>query len=293
MTVDWALHAAVGTLALAATCACWLASRAWRVRRRAPLDPALASLSLPWPLRIALWPAMLLAPLVGRVMPAARSRRVLRELEGLGLAPPLTAPLWDALRLVHAAGAVVAVALIPGASAWWSGLAAAGGWAAGGLWLRRTRASQALAIGRELPGWLDLMTISVEAGATLTSGIRLILEQAPQTPLRGYFERVMREVRSGRPRAQAFSEVADMYAVESLGTLAAALAAAEGAGLSLGQVLRTQAAQRTAERFARAERLAMQAPVKMLGPLILCIFPCTFIVLAVPIAVRLKEALGT
>jgi tight adherence protein C len=132
----------------------------------------------------------------------------------------------------------------------------------------------------------------VEAGATLTSGIRLILEQAPPGALRGYFERVLREVRSGRPRAQAFAEVADAYAVESLGTLAAALAAAEGAGLSLGQVLRTQAAQRTAERFARAEKLAMQAPVKMLGPLILCIFPCTFIVIAVPIAVRLKEALG-
>jgi tight adherence protein C len=134
--------------------------------------------------------------------------------------------------------------------------------------------------------------VCVEAGATLTSGIRLILEQAPDSALRSYFERVLREVRSGRPRAQAFAEVADSFAVESLGTLAAALAAAEGAGLSLGQVLRTQAAQRTAERFARAERLAMQAPVKMLGPLILCIFPCTFIVIAVPIAVRLKEALG-
>jgi tight adherence protein C len=59
--------------------------------------------------------------------------------------------------------------------------------------------------------------------------------------------------------------------------------------MSLGQILRTQSEQRTAERFARAERLAMQAPVKMLGPLIFCIFPCTFIVLAVPIVVRMLE----
>jgi len=103
---------------------------------------------------------------------------------------------------------------------------------------------------------------------------------------------VLREIRGGRPRAEAFTHVAGIYGNESLTTLASALEHAESAGMSLGQVLRAQAEQRTAERFARAEKLAMQAPVKMLGPLILCIFPCTFIVIGVPIAVRLKEALG-
>lgn len=61
--------------------------------------------------------------------------------------------------------------------------------------------------------------------------------------------------------------------------------------MSLGGVLRAQASQRTAERFAEAEKLALQAPVKLLGPLILCIFPCTFIVLSVPVVVRLMEVL--
>ena len=63
--------------------------------------------------------------------------------------------------------------------------------------------------------------------------------------------------------------------------------------MSLGSVLRAQAAQRTKERFAAAEKLALQAPVKLLGPLILCIFPCTFIVLSVPVVVRLMEVLGS
>jgi tight adherence protein C len=63
--------------------------------------------------------------------------------------------------------------------------------------------------------------------------------------------------------------------------------------MSIGQVLRTQAEQRSTERFVRAEHQAMQAPVKMLGPLIFCIFPCTFIVLAIPIAHRLMEAFRT
>lgn len=291
MTADWNLWAAVTCFAMAAGCLGWTLSRAVRSTRHLGHGAAHASLPPAW--RLAAGPAALLAPAVGRALPAARARHLARELEALGFAPALPPAHWEAMRIVHAAAAALAVALLPGrAGTIWLLLAGATAYAAGGLWLRRVREAQVRTIGRELPAWLDLMTVCVEAGATLTSGIRLILEQAPPGPLRSYFERVLREVRSGRPRAQAFAEVAESFAVESLGTLAAALAAAEGAGLGLGQVLRTQAAQRTAERFARAERLAMQAPVKMLGPLILCIFPCTFIVIAVPIAVRLKEALG-
>ena len=61
-------------------------------------------------------------------------------------------------------------------------------------------------------------------------------------------------------------------------------------GGSLAGVLRSQADQRLNERFARAERLALEAPVKLLAPLILCIFPCTFLVLAFPVAIRFLES---
>jgi len=160
-------------------------------------------------------------------------------------------------------------------------------------WIHQRIADCERRIARELPPCLDLLTVCVEAGATLTAASRFIVEQAPEGPLRNYFDRVLREVRSGRGRAQAFVSVADSYGVECLSTLASALSHAEAAGMSIGQVLRTQAEQRSSERFVRAERQAMQAPVKMLGPLIFCIFPCTFIVLAVPIAYRLMEAFRT
>ena len=104
------------------------------------------------------------------------------------------------------------------------------------------------------------------------------------------FERVLREIRSGRTRVEALQHVARVYDSEGLTALASALLHSEGAGMSLGTLLRAQAQQRTAERHARAERLAMQAPVKLLGPLILCIFPCTFVVISVPIVVRILEA---
>lgn len=249
---------------------------------------------LPWLLQAALGPAQLLLPAIKLILGKQYAARLDRQLDSLDLSPPLQGHCWMAVRVVHGLALLLPALLLPGTLPSWLLLVlAAAGYGGGGVWLRRLRVARERSIAAELPAYLDLMTVCVEAGATLTSGVRLILAQSPDTPLRSYFERVLREVRSGRPRAEAFSHVAAAFGVESLSALAAALSAAEGAGLSLGQVLRTQAAQRTAERFARAEKLAMQAPVKMLGPLILCIFPCTFIVLAVPIAVRLKEAFAS
>jgi tight adherence protein C len=246
---------------------------------------------LPWMMRICAGPAEMLRPLVSLFVGRHWASRLERKLDSLDLCPPLDGKLWIGIRAVHGLLLASLVAVFPGAAPPVLLLAAVSlGYCLGGMWLRQLQRHRDQSISRELPAYLDLMTVCVEAGATLTSGVRLIVAQSPDTPLRSYFERVLREVRSGRPRAEAFSHVAGVLAVAHLSALAAALSAAEAAGLSLGEVLRTQAAQRTAERFAHAEKLAMQAPVKMLAPLILCIFPCTFIVLAVPIAVRLQEA---
>jgi tight adherence protein C len=73
-------------------------------------------------------------------------------------------------------------------------------------------------------------------------------------------------------------------------SLVLSLAQAERLGMSLGPLLRAQAERQSSERFARAETLAMQAPVRMLFPMVLCIFPCTFLVIGFPIAVKLMQA---
>jgi tight adherence protein C len=250
-------------------------------------------LRLPLPMRMVSPVAALVEPLVACILPDRWFSGTSRRLEALGLASSVDPVRWMALCMAEALVFGTVAMCASGGHAGLALLLAGAGYLHGGLWLKRQREIQQNQISRDLPGWLDLMTVSVEAGATLTAGLRLILARAPAGPLRDYFERVLREVRGGRPRAQAFSHVAEIYGVESLNTLASALTHAETSGMSLGQMLRTQAGQRTAERFSRAEKLAMQAPVKMLGPLIFCIFPCTFIVIGVPIAVRLKEALGT
>jgi tight adherence protein C len=274
-------------IAIAIATAVLLHSRTWK--RNSAADHT--GVSFPWVFAIFQWPALMLAPSISGFIPVAHEQRVLRTLDANSLYPRLTPALWLSMRIAQAF-CVAGLALVMfGADSWIAAaMAGAAAFSMGGIWLHRQDVERARRIARELPAYLDLLTVCVEAGATLTAGVRLVVAQAPDTPLRAYFERVLREVRSGRPRAEAFMHVAGIHGVESLTTLASALAHAEGSGMSLGQILRTQSEQRTAERFARAERLAMQAPVKMLGPLILCIFPCTFIVLAVPIVVRMMEA---
>lgn len=280
-------YTALGCIALGTGALILLILRRLGLRR----SSRLAEFRLPMLQRIAAPIATLLEPAVASLLFQDRVARSLRQLESLGLAPGLTAERWYALCVAEAL-LLATLAIIAGGGAWLGGLLGIAGYLHGGMWLRQQRDIRQRSVARELPAWLDLMTVCVEAGATLTAGLRLMITQAPGSPLRDYFERVLREIRGGRPRAQAFTHVAEIYGIESLATLASALSHAESSGMSLGEVLRAQSAQRTAERFARAEKLAMQAPVKMLGPLILCIFPCTFIVIGVPIAVRLKEALG-
>lgn len=274
-------------------CALGLLARALRSTATLPLRDA------PWPLFIRAFsgPARLLGPLVQAAVRESRLKRLRAQLEAADLYPGINPADWLAVRGIHALLAAMTASTVLLVVDAWSVAAvcfcAIIGYLAGGIWLRRLISEYERRIVRELPPYLDLLTVCVEAGATLTAAARMIIEQAPPSPLRKYFERVLREVRGGRTRSQAFVSVAESYAVESLSTLASALAHAEAAGMSIGSVLRSQSEQRNSERFMRAEKLAMEAPVKMLGPLIFCIFPCTFIVLAVPIAHRLLEVLRT
>jgi tight adherence protein C len=78
--------------------------------------------------------------------------------------------------------------------------------------------------------------------------------------------------------------------IPAVSSFVATLIQAEATGMSLGPILRAQADQRRIERFARAEKLAMEAPVKMLFPLIAFIFPCVFAILLFPIVMKLMVA---
>ncbi len=158
------------------------------------------------------------------------------------------------------------------------------------LWLRDRTKTIELQVLKNLPNFLDMLTLAVESGCNLTVGINISAEKSPDNPLRRGFMRLLREIRSGRTRIDALRALEERLDIPALTSMTTALIQAEKTGASLGTVLRAQSTQRTNERFARAEKLAMEAPVKMLGPLILCIFPCTFVVIGFPIAMKMMDA---
>jgi len=158
-------------------------------------------------------------------------------------------------------------------------LAAVGGYFYPGLWLKESAQKRGTEIVRALPFYLDIITLSVESGSNLTGGITQAVQKSADSPLRREFSRVLRDIRAGRSRAEAMRDLADRTGSLAIQNVVSSLIQAEKTGSSLGPLLRAQSEQLRTERFQIAEKLAMEAPVKLLGPLVMFIFPCTFIVL--------------
>ncbi|MGE0486024.1 MAG: type II secretion system F family protein [Gammaproteobacteria bacterium] len=160
------------------------------------------------------------------------------------------------------------------------------------VWLSDTRKRRELAVIRSMPVYLDFITMCVEAGLNLSGALGQAMEKAPPGPLRNEFSIVLRDLRSGLTRADALRRMADRLDVTEVTSFVSAVIQAERMGASLATVLRVQAEQRRNERFQRAEKLAMEAPIKLVGPLIMFIFPVTFIVLAFPIVMKFMSQGG-
>jgi tight adherence protein C len=153
--------------------------------------------------------------------------------------------------------------------------------------LRDRAAARQRSLLRQLPFYLDLVTLSVEAGLNLGAALAQAVDRGPPGPMREELAQLLRDLRAGRPRDEALRALAERARLPAVSNLVAALATAQKQGASLGPILRAQAEQRRTERFLRAEKLAMEAPVKMLVPLVLFIFPGTFAVLLFPVVSRL------
>ena len=112
------------------------------------------------------------------------------------------------------------------------------------------------------------------------------MDKGARGPLRNEFSIVLRDLRSGLSRAESLRRMSDRLKIQDITTFVSAIVQAEKMGASLANVLRLQSEQRRSERFQRAEKQAMEAPVKLVFPLVIFIFPITFIVLGFPIAMK-------
>lgn len=139
---------------------------------------------------------------------------------------------------------------------------------------------------RELPFLLDMTTLCVEAGLNLQGALQRAAHLGPPGPLRDELQQTLAEIRAGTPRINALANLASRTDLNAIASLVAALQQADQTGGSLGPLLRSQSDQRRSEQFLRAEELALKAPVKMLFPMVLCIFPCTFLIIGFPVAIK-------
>lgn len=144
---------------------------------------------------------------------------------------------------------------------------------------------------RAVPFFLDMVTLCVEAGLNLHGALQQAASHGPPGPLRDELGHLLTDIRAGMTRSEALQRWADRCDLPPMHYFVSAVAQADQFGMSLGPVLRAQAEQRRSERFMRAEKLAQQAPVKMMFPLVFCIFPCSFAIIAFPIAVQFAQAL--
>lgn len=154
------------------------------------------------------------------------------------------------------------------------------------IWIRDTRKRQVDEILRTLPAFLDFITMGMEAGQNFSSALELAMDKGPGGPLANEFGIVLRDIHSGLTRAQALRRMARRLGLMEMNSFVSSVVQAEKMGASLAATLRAQAQQRRVERFQRAEKKAMEAPVKLVGPLMLFIFPTTFLVLAFPLLMK-------
>lgn len=144
---------------------------------------------------------------------------------------------------------------------------------------------------RDFPFMLDLLCLSVESGHGLQQALWLCSTELQAGPLRAHLIKIQESMRAGLSREQALEQFAQQVAIDEARAFVAALQQSIELGGRLAPMLRQQAQQRRQERFLRAEKHALEAPVKMLAPLVLCIFPCTFLVIAYPLFFQLWQQL--
>lgn len=141
---------------------------------------------------------------------------------------------------------------------------------------------------KSLPDTLDLLTVSVEAGLGFDGALVKVVEKTKGV-LSEEFMIMLQEVKMGKSRIEALRDMSRRADVDDLSTFTGSVILADQLGISIGNILRLQSEQIRQKRRQRAEEMAMKAPIKMLIPMVLFIFPTIFIVLLGPAVIQIAK----
>lgn len=241
-------------------------------------------------------PAIAAAARIGAVLtPEGQRERLGQKLVQAGHRHPHALRFVLALKCAGAGASLLAGWLL-GALSPPAGVVAAGAGLAVSLiapeWLlNRMVADRQTSIVKALPDALDLLTASVEAGLTMDGAMARVVANPnkSQLALCEEFARYLQEIRLGASRREALEALGRRVAIGDLQSLVAALLQADALGVGVGTVLRSQSSHLRTRRKFRAQEAAMKAPVKMLFPLVLFVFPSIFIVTLGPAVIKVLD----
>lgn len=156
-------------------------------------------------------------------------------------------------------------------------------------WLSRKIGDRRKTMQKALPDVLDMLVISVEAGLGFDSALARVIQTVPG-PLSEEFFRMLQETRVGVARREAMRHLSERTDLDELRSFLLAMMQAEAFGVSIARVLRVQADEMRVKRRQRAQEKAFAAPVKIVFPLVFCIFPALFVVLLGPAGIQIASA---
>jgi len=143
---------------------------------------------------------------------------------------------------------------------------------------------------RDMPDFLDTLRLTIDAGLDLGSALAVCVERGRRGPLMDELEKVERDIRLGRTRKEAFRAFADRLQMTEINAFVLALIQADQLGASVGPILRVQADVSRTRRWQAAEVVVNKMPMKMLAPLIVFIFPASFIILFAPLLIQYMQS---
>jgi tight adherence protein C len=235
-----------------------------------------------------------LGSIMSRSTPQKARQNLMNRLDLAGRPGNLTPEDFAAVRIV-AAAVLAAVGLLIGlllANPVYLvislALGAVLGFYAPVLWLKQKVDARRAEIQKGLPDAMDLLVIAVDAGLGFDAALARVTDKY-KNALSDEFAKVLREVSLGRPRLEAMDEMGRSSGVEDLHNFIQAIIQSEQFGTGIGKILRIQADEMRRKRRQRAQEKAAQATLKMMLPMVGCIFPTLWIVLLGPAALILMK----
>jgi tight adherence protein C len=233
-----------------------------------------------------------LAPLFA-LLPFDDYRRALTDnLRKAGFGPSVTVNHVFALKLLSAVLTPMVLRLFIGAVDWPPILllTMAGGFMLPDKLINDIKRARWMQILRTLPGAVDVLSLSVEAGPHFQVAMQRFVERGTPGALRDEFSTILNDMRLGKTRGEAIRDFGRRVGLPEVGSFVSVLVQADSLGVPIGEVLRSQAAVMRVQRFQRAEQEGARASQKLLVPLVLFIFPAVLIVILGPVVLHFMSA---